>query len=149
MNMDTFDTPEDLRGIEDAVRDLGEVERASAPESLERNVFLASRQELHEAPVIIAKIGQHRTRQLRVALAAAVAVMATVGAVWMKPSIPASQTAAALLEDDVNNLFALRSSDESMTRVGEKIDTLFIDTGSLGDSLANDPTPALLNEGTS
>jgi hypothetical protein len=155
------ETPAELRGIEASLNELGEAERASAPQMLEQDVFMASRSALADAPVVIAKIGPRRTKVLQLALAAAVVLVGAAAAIWMKPVITQSpsptptpggeiaRTSAERLEDEVNYLFALRSADDSLAKVGEKIDTLFIDAGTLGDSLNADPAAALLNDGAS
>jgi hypothetical protein len=154
------ETPTELRGIEASLNDLADAERASAPQTLEQDVFAASRAALADAPVVIARIGPRRTMHLRLALAAAVVIVGAAGAIWLKPVIPTTATPpvdpiavkpndAEKLEDEVNYLFALRSADDSLTTVGEKIDSLFLDASTLSDSVKADPASALLNDGAS
>lgn len=154
--MSGYETPEELRAVEAALNELGERDRNAAPARLEQGVFLASFGKLRGegAPEVVARIRPAVMTPMR--LAAAVAVVGAAAAVWLGYSamfnrvggISGTQIASTTgLEDDVNFVLDLRSSSDDLAILGERIDTLFMDTSSVSDSLKSDPTAVLLGDG--
>jgi hypothetical protein len=146
-------TPEDLRGVEAAVDAIAQGERDAAPVRLEQGVVLASYGSLRgEAtePVVVARIG--RGMGMRVRLAAAVGLVGAAAAAWLGYSAMFNRVGAPVqvangLEDDVNYVLDLRSSTDDLAILGDRIDSLLLDAGSVGDSLKSDATTNLLGDG--
>jgi hypothetical protein len=160
MNMNTdnatsgFETPEDLRAVEAALDELGERERSSAPARLEQGVFLATYANLRAdtMPVVAARIRPAALTRLRMAAAVAIVGAAAwlgYSAMFSRVGVPGgTQVASTLgLEDDVDFLLDLRSSSDDLAILGERIDTLFMDTRTFGDSLGSDSTSVLMGDG--
>lgn len=145
-------TPVELRAMESAVSDLGDIERAAAPTGLEARLFAATRHivSVEEAPVVVARIGQRTAWFARLRIAASVAMVGGLAGIYLTlgPATPGSTAAARSLEEDMNYVLELRSADDGLAMMSEKIDTLFLDASSLGDSFNSDPTTSLL-EGAS
>ena len=150
---DSGETPAELRPIEAALDAVAEADRESAPTRLEQGVFLASwrnlgERNLGEAPEpVIARVGPMFSRW-RIAAAAAVGIVALIFVGRSLVNTGGAQLALANgLEDDVNFVLDLRSSSDDLATLGERIDTLFLDTTSVGDSLKSDATTILLGDG--
>lgn len=150
-------TPVELRAIESALSDLGEIERGSAPAGLESRLLAGTCRMLsvEDAPVVIARIGNRVSFVARLRVAASVVIVGGLAALYLNlghsnslPVTTLSSTMASALEEDMNFVLELRAADESLSAMGEKIDTLFMDASSIGDSLNSDPSTSLL-EGTS
>ncbi len=147
-------TPEELRRIESAMDALGRAERESAPATLEHGIFEASRHAVDagDEPVI-ARIHTRPLfgRTLRIAAAVALAGVAVV--IWSMNGNGTSGTPSTLvasnngLEEDVNFLLDLSSSADDLALLGERIDSLYLDTTSVSDSLKSDPGSVLLGDG--
>jgi len=148
------ETPEELRPVEAALDELGTRERNSAPSRLEQGVFLASWRKVRRedsAPVIV------RIRPVvwaRLSVAAAVMIVGAVAAVWLSRSTPSNLTPSIGniastngLEDAVNFVLDLRTSNDDLALLGDKIDTLFLDASTIGDSLKSDSSTVLLGDG--
>jgi hypothetical protein len=148
-------TPDELQPIEAALDRLGEHERDSAPIRLEQGVFLASYGKLRDqgTSVVAGRILPAILTRLR--LAAAVGIIGAAAAMWLGysamfggTSTGSTQIASTTgLEDDVNFVLDLRSSSDDLAILGDRIDTLFMDTSSVGDSLRSEPTMILLGDG--
>lgn len=151
MNTNDMNTPEELKGMESAVEALGAAERASAPERLEQGVFLASWRELSkegDAPVI--RVRAWGRSWGRAAIAAAVLVVSGVAATFMgRGTGPGGVTVASTngLEDAVNFVLDLRTSNDDLALLGDKIDTLILDAGTVSESLQSDPATVLMGDG--
>jgi hypothetical protein len=154
------ETPEELRPIESALDVIAQGERDAAPLRLEQSVFLASYGKLRgeaEEPMVFARIGTRIGGGLgaRMRLAAAVGLIGAVAAAWLGYSAMFNragggsvQVASATgLEDDVDFVLDLRSSSDDLAILGERIDSLFLDTTSVGDSLKSDTTTNLMGDG--
>lgn len=147
-------TPNELRNVEHTLQALGEAERNAAPARLEQGVFLASYSKLKgpvETPVVRVRRLSWMSAGLKVA--AAVAVVGVAVGVWSlsrtQPGGGSSQIRLAsttALEDDVDFLLDLRSSADDLAILGERIDTLFLDTTSVRDSLSSEPGSLMLGD---
>lgn len=142
-------TPDDLSAVESSLSRLGEHERASAPAGFEARIQAATGHMLSadDAPVVIARIGHRMSFVAKLRIAASVAIVGGLAALYLSnsPTNVLSSTAARSLEEDMNYVLDLKSSDESMSAMSEKIDILFMDATSLGDSLKSDPSTSLLD----
>lgn len=145
-------TPVELRAIESALAELGERDRGSAPAGLESRLEASTRHMLtaEDAPVVIARIGHRMSLVSKLRIAASVAIVGGLAAVFLSngPSSSLSPIAARSLEEDMNYVLELRSADEGLAAMGDKIDTLFMDTSNVGDSLKTDPATTLLEGAT-
>jgi hypothetical protein len=152
MNQESH-TPHDLRPIESALHSLAQAERASAMPTLEDRIFVATRANLAgiERPLIITV----RRRTLsRLRIAAVLALMGCVGALWLarlgqqpgNPLIASTTGSLEKLETDVEFMLAMRSADDGLRSTSDSIDSLFLDTLNIGNSLRTD-TP-LVDEGS-
>lgn len=143
MNAHDHNTPEDLRPIENALDTLAAAEQASAPAMFEERLVRAVRGGMESAPVVVARIGF----MARVRVAAAVLIVGTIGSLYLARTAPTRVATTTTLEADVNFLLDLRSSDDVLASMGEKIDTLFLDASTLKDDIGNDWSSSLLNDG--
>lgn len=144
---DNPNTPAELRPIEASIEELGRVERAAAPASLEQGVFLASLRHLNAAEAAPLSIVTRPLLGRFVRMAAAVAVVGAVVGIWAMSGGRASATTTNGLEDDVNFVLDLRSSADELAILGERIDSLYLDTTTVRDSLGTDATNQILGDG--
>jgi len=148
-----FGAPAGVRRIGAAMDELGRVERAGAPAALEERIFRATRRELPGAAgaeVVVGRVGF----LTRARVAAGIAIVGTVGAVWLGQLAQpggagvalAKVDKAARLERDVEVLLALRNNEDGLDGVGEALDVLKLETDTVGDSLRSE-WPSLLDGG--
>lgn len=136
MNQDQ--TPVELRGAESAVESLARAERESAPVTLEARLFMATRGLLPSGaarPEVVVR--RHPALWTRFRVAASVAVLGTVVAAWLsqqgRPAVSARDW--ALSESDAEFMLALRSDGVDVTSTRERLDSLFLDTNSVAESV--------------
>lgn len=129
-------TPVELRGAESAVESLARAEQESAPVTLEARLFMATRGLLPSGaarPEVVVR----RPLWTRFRVAASVAVLGTVVAAWLsqqgRPAVSVRDW--ALSESDAEFMLALRSDGVDVTSTRERLDSLFLDTNSVAESL--------------
>lgn len=138
------------RAIESALDQLGQAERSSAPPTLESRL-LASTQALLaksgavEAPPVIARVSSF-SWSLRIA--AAIAVLACVGAAWLAvrspaPAVATTSTVAAL-EEDIDAIITTASFADA--GFADELDKLDADTLNFGQSSSGQDWLDLIEE---
>lgn len=124
--------PPDLAALDAQLKAMGRVDRMRAPARLEDSVFEASRESLNAPPQVIARLGPApASRRGSPALAAMIALIATIATVWLAlPSTTApssaQQTLASRVEltiDDWNAVDALFSDS-----MGDRLDELYAES---------------------
>jgi len=136
-NSELTDTPTDLRATEAALDALGRAERDAAPSTLEARLFMATRGLLPAGtPAVVVR---RTTIFTRMRIAASVAVVGGLGALWLARGTGAGDRGdLASLEADVDFVLAMKADGMSTTR--ESIDALYLDADNLRDSLKKHDT---------
>lgn len=133
MNEHEGNTPVELRATEASVEALARTERESAPATLEARLFMATRGLLPSGQATV--VVKRSLWVTRMRVAAAVALAASIGAVWLARSGGGhGGLEVASLEADVNFVLAMKSLGDDPT--GDGIDALFLDADSLSQSIA-------------
>ena len=133
--------PADLVAIHAALDDLAARERDAATPTLEDRVFIATRASLARSSQVAPDIVVRRISLGGLRIAAAVALLGALGAVWLARSTPATSSPAKVLaidtlEDDVEFLLAMRTIDD-FNPSGDSLDAIFLDTSSLDTKPTN------------